>query len=62
MRRFMIEEPYSSAAIWCRRLALFAIAVAGFGIGLAKLGIVDSLSALAVLSAALAAALRWLRW
>jgi uncharacterized protein (DUF1499 family) len=53
MRRFMIEEPYSSAALWCRRLALFAIAVAGFGIGLAKLGIVDSLSALAVLSAAL---------
>ena len=53
MRHFMIEEPYSSAAIWCRRLALFAIAVAAIGIGLTKLGLVDPLSGLAVLSAAL---------
>lgn len=53
MRRFMIEEPYSTAAIWSRRLALFAIAVAGIGITLAKLGFVDPLSGLAVFAAAL---------
>lgn len=56
MRRFMIEEPVSSAAIWCRRLALFAIVVAAIGVGLAKFGIVDPVAGLAVLSAALLAA------
>jgi uncharacterized protein (DUF1499 family) len=56
MRRFMIEEPYSMAAVWCRRLALFAMVVAGIGIGLVKLNLVDSLSGLAVVSAALVVA------
>ncbi len=49
----MIEEPFSTAALWCRRLALFAIAVAALGIGLAKFGAIDPLSGLAVLAAAL---------
>lgn len=53
MRRFIIEEPYSTAAIWCRRLALFALAVAGIGAALAKLHVIDPLSGLAVLAAAL---------
>ncbi len=53
MRHFIIEEPDSHAALWCRRLALFAMAVAGIGIGLVKLNLIDSLSGLAVVSAAL---------
>jgi uncharacterized protein (DUF1499 family) len=53
MRHFIIEEPYSTAAIWCRRLALFAVVVAGIGIALARLGIVDPLSGVSVLAAAL---------
>jgi uncharacterized protein (DUF1499 family) len=53
MRHFITEEPDSHAALWCRRLALFAMAVAGIGIGLVKINLVDSLSGLAVVSAAL---------
>lgn len=53
MRRLIIEEPLSSSALWSRRLALFACAVAAMGTGLAKLGIIDSLSGVAVLGAGL---------
>ena len=34
MRRLILEEPYSRAAIWSRRLAVFALAVAAMALGL----------------------------
>ena len=52
MRRVIIEEPTSVAAVWSRRLALFAIAVAGIGIVLARVSPNDVIAALSVLSAA----------
>jgi uncharacterized protein (DUF1499 family) len=53
MRRLILEEPYSRAAIWSRRLAIFALAVAGMAAALSRLGAVEPASALAVLGAAL---------
>jgi uncharacterized protein (DUF1499 family) len=53
MRRLILEEPYSRAAIWSRRLAVFALAVAGVDCALSRGGAVDPAGALAVLGAAL---------
>jgi len=39
MRHVIIEEPYSNAALWSRRLAVFALAVAAIAIGLARAGL-----------------------
>lgn len=39
MRRLIIEEPYAATAVWSRRLSLFALAVAGIGILLARGGL-----------------------
>jgi len=52
MRRLIIEEPYSSAAIWSRRLAIFALAVAATSVALARAG-ADPAGALAVLGSSL---------
>jgi uncharacterized protein (DUF1499 family) len=51
MRRLIIEEPFSKAALWSRRLALFALAVAGIGVLIARRGL-DPTAVLAVLGAA----------
>jgi len=53
MRRLILEEPYSRAAIWSRRLAVFALVVAGMAAALSRAGAVDPSGALAVLGAAL---------
>jgi uncharacterized protein (DUF1499 family) len=53
MRRLIIEEPYSVAALWSRRVGVFALAVAGVAAGLSRIGAVDPPGALAVLGAAL---------
>jgi uncharacterized protein (DUF1499 family) len=53
MRRLIVIEPYSEAALWSRRLGLFGLAVAGVATLLSRLGAVDPPGALAVLGAAL---------
>ena len=53
MRRLIIEEPYSAAAIWSRRVGVFAVAVAAVAVLLSRIGAVDPTGALAVLGAAL---------
>jgi hypothetical protein len=53
MRRLIVEEPYSVAAIWSRRVGLFALAVAGIAVVLSRINAVDPPGALAVLGAAL---------
>ena len=53
MRRLIIEEPYSVAAIWSRRVGIFALAVAGVAAGSSRIGAVEPPGALAVLGAAL---------
>ncbi len=53
MRRLIIEEPYSIAAIWSRRVGVFALAVAAVAVILSRVGAVDPPGALAVLGAAL---------
>jgi uncharacterized protein (DUF1499 family) len=53
MRRLILEEPYSRAAIWSRRLAIFALAVAGMAVALSRAGAVEPAGALAVLGASL---------
>ena len=40
MRRLILEEPYSRAAIWSRRLAVFAAAVAAMGSALSRAGVI----------------------
>ena len=52
MRRLIIEEPKSAAALWSWRLALFALAVAAIGIGIARAAPAEILSGLSVLAAA----------
>lgn len=53
MRRLIIEEPYSTTAVWSRRLATFALAVAAIGVVLSRVHVVDPPAGLAVLGAAL---------
>lgn len=53
MRRLILEEPVSIAAIWSRRLANFAVAVALISIALARSGLVDITAVLAVFGAAI---------
>lgn len=52
MRRLIVEEPYSKAALLSRRLAVFALAVALVGVVAARGGL-DPPSALAVLGGAI---------
>jgi len=52
MRRLIIEEPLSRAAVWSRRTAVFALATTAVSVGVARLG-GDPTGALAVFGAAL---------
>ena len=53
MRRLIVEEPLSRAAVWSRRTAVFALATAAVSIAIARFGGVDPSGALAVFGAAL---------
>jgi uncharacterized protein (DUF1499 family) len=53
MRRLILEEPTSAAAVWSFRLAAFAIAVALIAVGLARGQIVDIVPSLAVFGASM---------
>jgi uncharacterized protein (DUF1499 family) len=53
MRRLLIEEPYSAAALWSRRLAIFSAAVCGVSVALARSHAVDFTAVMAVFAAAL---------
>jgi uncharacterized protein (DUF1499 family) len=57
MRRKIPEEPVSQAAIWSRRLAVFALPVAAIAVVLARFQIVEARAAIAVLGGAIAVAL-----
>ncbi len=57
MRRLLIEEPVSRLAIWSRRAAVFALALAIVAVLAARLAGVQPLGALAVFGAALTFAL-----
>jgi uncharacterized protein (DUF1499 family) len=52
MRRLILEEPWSAAALWSRRLGLFGLAVGVISVALARSGLVDVTAVLAVLGAA----------
>ncbi|MBV8850057.1 MAG: DUF1499 domain-containing protein [Methylobacteriaceae bacterium] len=53
MRRLIIEEPYSRAALWSRRLALFSLAVGAIAIILARSQAVDPTATLSVFAGAI---------
>jgi Protein of unknown function (DUF1499) len=53
MRRLIVEEPYSRAALWSRRIGLFALAVAAVATALSRFGAIEPMGALTVLAAAL---------
>jgi uncharacterized protein (DUF1499 family) len=61
MRRIIIEEPYSESALWSRRLALFATAVVGIGLLLARAGL-DPTAVLAVIGSAIVIACLAVLW
>ena len=52
MRRLILEEPWSAAALWSRRLAFFALIVGVMSVGLARSGLVDITAIFAVFGAA----------
>lgn len=51
MRRLIIEEPYSNAALWSRRLGGFSLAVGLMAILLARVQIADTTAVLSVFGA-----------
>jgi uncharacterized protein (DUF1499 family) len=53
LRRLIVEEPVSRAAVWSRRLAVFALVVAGLSILLSRVRAADAPAALTVFAAAL---------
>ncbi|GAC1337832.1 MAG: DUF1499 domain-containing protein [Beijerinckiaceae bacterium] len=53
MRRLIIEEPFSRAALWSRRLAVFALAVAAIAVILARSQAVDVTATLSVFAGAI---------
>ena len=53
MRRLIIEEPYSAAALWSRRLALFALALGAISVALARGASLDVASIMSVMGAAI---------
>ncbi len=57
MRRVIVEEPLSASAVWSRRLAVFALALAGIGVAMARARPTEALAGLSVLSAAIVIAL-----
>jgi uncharacterized protein (DUF1499 family) len=52
MRRLILEEPVSRAAIWSRHLSLFALAVGAMSVGIARAGIADTAASLVVFAGA----------
>jgi uncharacterized protein (DUF1499 family) len=52
MRRLIVEEPYSRAALWSRRLALFSLAVGAIAVLLARSQAVDVIASLSVFAGA----------
>ncbi|MBG0811660.1 DUF1499 domain-containing protein [Methylosinus sp. H3A] len=57
MLRHIPEEPVSNAAVWCRRLAVFALPVAAIAVLLARANAVEPQASLAVLGGAILVAL-----
>jgi uncharacterized protein (DUF1499 family) len=53
MRRLIVEEPVSRAAVWSRRTALFALVTAGVAVASARFAGLDASAALTVFGAAL---------
>jgi uncharacterized protein (DUF1499 family) len=53
MRRLILEEPVSRAAIWSRRVGAFALAVMGIAILLSRLGALSPANTIVVFGAAL---------
>jgi len=53
MRRLIVEEPHSRAALWSLRTAIFALAAAAVAVGLARFAGVEAGAALTVFAAAL---------
>ena len=53
MRRLIVEEPHSRAAIWSLRTAVFALAAAAVAVGLARFAGAEAGAALTVFAAAL---------
>jgi len=53
MRRLIVEEPLSRAAVWSLRTAIFALAAAAVAVGLARFAGVDAGAVLTVFAAAL---------
>jgi uncharacterized protein (DUF1499 family) len=53
MRRIIIEEPFSDAAVWSLRVAVFALATATVSVALARLTPSDARSVLTVFGASL---------
>lgn len=56
MRIVPIEKPFSSAALWCRRLAIFALAVGGVGVAITRMRLVEVPAGIAVFASAMALA------
>jgi uncharacterized protein (DUF1499 family) len=52
MRRLILEEPWSAAALWSRRLALFGLTVGAMSVGLARSGAIELTAVLAVFGSA----------
>ena len=48
-----LDRPVSDAALWCRRLAIFALLVGGVGVALTRARMVDVPAGLAVLASAI---------
>jgi hypothetical protein len=53
MRRLILEEPFSEAAVWSRRLGVFALLVAAIGALLIRTNLVEVIAGLAVFGAAI---------
>jgi uncharacterized protein (DUF1499 family) len=53
MRRLILEEPNSASAVWARRLAVFAIALAGMSVLLLRTRTADVTAGMSVLGAAI---------
>ncbi|WP_165492674.1 DUF1499 domain-containing protein [Lichenihabitans psoromatis] len=53
MRRIVVPEPVSRAAVWSRRCAVFGLVLAGIAIVASRAGVFDPAEALAVLATAM---------
>lgn len=53
MRRLVVDRPPSLAALWSRRIAVFALAATGIAAALSRLGRIEPAAAVAVLGAGL---------